>query len=163
MPLISLRLRSRKLQQFWNEIRLTELEYLALLSDAAQPHIELIAQKARLLTRRHFGNIIFIFTPFYISNYCDSVCPYCSFSRQQRIERQHLSIGEVRAEAKRISDKGIRHVLGPYRRIAEYSDAGLLRNCGSSNARQFFVDRRGNLPYDGKKNTAELIERGVDG
>ncbi len=142
--------------------RLTELEYLALLSDAAQPHIEVMAQKASLLTRRHFGNAIFIFTPFYISNYCDSVCPYCSFSRRQPIERQHLSIDEVRTEAKRISEKGIRHILaltGESRRKATpaYCAAAVaaMRDSFSSIGVEIY-------PMT-EEEYGELIERGVDG
>ena len=91
--------------------RITELDYLALLSDAALPLLERMAQKAQALTRRHFGNVVFIFTPLYISNYCDNVCAYCSFGRQQSITRRHLSLEEIRAEAQRISASGIRHIL----------------------------------------------------
>jgi 2-iminoacetate synthase len=90
---------------------LTEKDYLALLSDAAAPFLEQMAQKADRITRRHFGNVIFIFTPLYISNYCDNSCAYCSFGRQQTIRRRHLSFDEIRAEALRISAGGIRHVL----------------------------------------------------
>jgi 2-iminoacetate synthase len=91
--------------------RITELDYLALLSETALPFLEQMAQKARVLTRRHFGNAVFIFTPLYISNLCDNVCAYCSFGRQQRISRRHLSLDEIRAEAERISGAGIRHIL----------------------------------------------------
>jgi 2-iminoacetate synthase len=90
---------------------LTEKDYLALLSDAAAPFLEQMAQKADRITRRHFGRVIFIFTPFYISNYCDNACAYCSFARQRDIARRHLSPGEIQAEAERISAGGIRHVL----------------------------------------------------
>lgn len=91
--------------------KLTEHDYLALLSDAAAPFLEKMAQKACRLTRSRFGNVVCIFTPLYISNYCDNACAYCSFARQQNITRRHLSPGEIRAEAERISAIGIRHVL----------------------------------------------------
>ena len=97
-----LRVRPRKLSQ---------LDYLALLSDAAAPYIERMARKALTLTRSHFGNVIFLFTPLYISNYCENVCAYCSFARQHPIHRRHLSLDEVRNEAERIRDSGIRHIL----------------------------------------------------
>ena len=142
--------------------RLTELDYCALLSDAAQPHLEEMARKASLLTRRHFGNAIFIFTPFYISNYCDSICPYCSFARQQPIERQHLSIEEVRTEARRISSTGIRHVLaltGEARTMATpgYCAAAVeaMRESFSSIAVEIY-------PMTGDEYGA-LIRSGVDG
>lgn len=118
---------------------LTEKDYGALLSAAAAPFLEQMAQKADACTRRHFGNVIFIFTPLYISNHCDNACPYCSFGRQQKIKRRHLSLDEIRAEAQRISASGIRHILvltGEARAKATpaYCSAALqlLRGCFSS-------------------------------
>jgi 2-iminoacetate synthase len=152
----------RKIAAILERDRLTELEYLALLSDAAQPSIEFMAQKAGVLTRRHFGNAIFIFTPFYLSNYCDSVCPYCSFGRQQPIERQHLSIDEVRAEAKRIGEKGIRHILAltgesRHKATPAYCAAAVeaMRDVFSSIGVEIYPMTE--EEYRG------LIERGVDG
>ena len=90
---------------------LTDLDFLALLSETAAPYLELMAQKANRITRRHFGNVIILFTPLYISNYCDNVCAYCSFARQRHIARRHLSVDEVGEEARRIAESGIRHLL----------------------------------------------------
>ncbi|MBN1131076.1 MAG: hypothetical protein JXA71_18955, partial [Chitinispirillaceae bacterium] len=86
--------------------RLGESDYLALLSPAAAAFLEPMAQKAADLTRRHFGNVVFVFTPLYISNYCDNTCSYCSFARQQVISRRHLSLDEIEAEGARIADSG---------------------------------------------------------
>ena len=91
--------------------RISDLDYLALLSPAAAPMLERMAQKAQALTRRHFGNVIVIFTPLYISNVCENACPYCSFGRQQHIVRRHLSMEEIKAEAAMIRASGIRHIL----------------------------------------------------
>ena len=100
-----------KINSILSSDRLTETDYLALFSEAATPFLEQMAQKADALTRRHFGNVVFIFTPLYISNYCDNKCAYCSFGRQQKIKRRHLSLDEIRDEAKLISATGIRHIL----------------------------------------------------
>jgi 2-iminoacetate synthase len=100
-----------KITSILSREKLAETDYLALLSDAATPFLEQMAQKADALTRRHFGNVVFIFTPLYISNYCENKCAYCSFGRQQRIKRRHLSLNEIRDEAQRISATGIRHIL----------------------------------------------------
>jgi 2-iminoacetate synthase len=86
-------------------------EFPALFTDAADDTLEPIARKAALLTRQHFGNAIILFTPMYISNYCENVCPYCSFACQHNIVRSHLSLPEIEQEAKRISSSGIRHLL----------------------------------------------------
>jgi 2-iminoacetate synthase len=91
--------------------RITELEFLSLLSPPALDRLEQMAQKAQKITQRQFGNCIVIFTPLYISNECENNCPYCSFASQHRIERRHLSFREIEGEALRISETGIRHIL----------------------------------------------------
>jgi len=94
-----------------NKPRLTEMDFCALLSDAAAGCLEEMAQRSLEETRKHFGNVIFIFTPFYISNHCQNVCPYCSFARQHHIARKHLNFDEIRVEAEKIAATGIRHIL----------------------------------------------------
>ena len=47
-------------------------DFMALLSPAALEHLEEIAQAARLETKKHFGNSVNMFTPLYISNYCEN-------------------------------------------------------------------------------------------
>nr|MCR5201581.1 2-iminoacetate synthase ThiH [Lachnospiraceae bacterium] len=45
-------------------------DFKVLLSPAAAPFLERMAEKARLETQKHFGNTVYIFTPIYIANYC---------------------------------------------------------------------------------------------
>ncbi|MDR0308139.1 MAG: 2-iminoacetate synthase ThiH [Chitinispirillales bacterium] len=94
-----------------NKSKLNEYDFLALLSPAAQGCLEQMAVRARDLTKKHFGNVIFLFTPIYVSNICDNFCPYCSFAHQNKIERIHLDANEIRHEARRISGTGLRHIL----------------------------------------------------
>ncbi|MBD3347420.1 MAG: 2-iminoacetate synthase ThiH [Chitinivibrionales bacterium] len=89
----------------------TELDFPALLSDAALEYLEPMAQRAATITRKQFGNVIFLFTPLYISNYCENTCRYCSFACTHNIERRHLSPREIREEAQKIGDTGMRHIL----------------------------------------------------
>ncbi len=91
--------------------QLSERDFLALVSPAAEPYLEEIAQKAHHSTRRHFGNAVFLFTPLYVSNYCENTCQYCSFARQFTIDRKHLSVSEIEEEARLISSTGMRHIL----------------------------------------------------
>ena len=91
--------------------RITELDFLLLLSDTASGYIEEMAQRAQAETRKHFGNVVFIFTPVYISNHCENVCPYCSFAMQHKIHRRHLNFDEIRQEVENIAKTGIRHIL----------------------------------------------------
>jgi len=100
-----------QIESILSKDRLSEIDYYALLSEKATPYLEHMAQKAKMLTQRHFGNVVFIFTPLYVSNYCDNVCAYCSFARQYPVLRRHLSHDEIREEAEHISSQGIRHIL----------------------------------------------------
>ena len=42
-------------------------DFKALLSPAAAPYLEQMARKAEELTKNHFGNTVYIFTPLYLS------------------------------------------------------------------------------------------------
>ena len=55
-------------------------DFKALLSPAAEPFLEQMAQRARLETSKHFGNTVYMFTPLYIANYCENYCVYCGFN-----------------------------------------------------------------------------------
>jgi 2-iminoacetate synthase len=91
--------------------RISEEEFLSLLSPNARCRLEQMARKAEAITKRHFGRVITLFTPMYISNFCDNACAYCSFARQRSIVRRHLSFDEIREESRRISKSGLRHIL----------------------------------------------------
>ena len=111
----------RKIESALAKDNPSDLDFLALLSEAAKDYLEPMARKAEALTRRHFGNSMLIFTPLYISNICDNLCPYCSFARHRRIDRRHLSFDEIRRESVAIAQTGIRHILvltGESRRLA---------------------------------------------
>ena len=86
-------------------------DFKALLSPAALPLIEDIAQAAQIETRKHFGNTIAMMTPLYIANYCDNYCIYCGFNRYNKIERKKLTFEEIELEMKAISDRGFREIL----------------------------------------------------
>ena len=58
----------------------TPEDFAALLSPAALPFLEEIAQAAQAETRKHFGNSVMMFTPLYIANYCENFCIYCGFN-----------------------------------------------------------------------------------
>jgi len=91
--------------------RLNERDYLALLSPAAENNLEEMARKAHRLTVQHFGRVILLYTPLYLSNYCVNHCVYCGFQVNNRIERKKLTPAEVRKEAEIIAATGLKHVL----------------------------------------------------
>ena len=86
-------------------------DFLLLLSDTAEEYLEPMARKAAFITRQNFGNVISIFTPLYISNYCQNNCRYCSFSKDHSIYRKQLDYELIHKEAEVISKSGIRHIL----------------------------------------------------
>lgn len=86
-------------------------DFKALLSPAAQPFLEQMAQKARLETGKHFGNTVYLFTPLYIANYCDNYCVYCGFNCYNHIKRMKLSMEQIENEMKVISDSGMEEIL----------------------------------------------------
>lgn len=86
-------------------------DFKALLSPAAEPFLEQIARKARLETRKHFGNSAYFFTPIYISNYCENYCIYCGFNCHNKIKRAKLSMEETHEEMKAIAETGLEEIL----------------------------------------------------
>mgnify|MGYP000012362922 CR=1 FL=1 len=75
-------------------------DFKALLSPAAAPYLEQMARKAEELTKNHFGNTVYIFTPLYIANYCQNYCIYCGFNCYNNIRRKKLTFEEIEHEMK---------------------------------------------------------------
>jgi 2-iminoacetate synthase len=90
---------------------LTIDDFLCLLSTAAEPYLEQMAQRAHRLTVSQFGRTMVLFTPLYLSNFCTNHCLYCGFNHDNRIRRRRLTAAEVAAEARAIAGSGLRHIL----------------------------------------------------
>lgn len=86
-------------------------DFKALLSPAAEPFLEEMAQKAKIETSKHFGNTVYLFTPLYIANYCENYCIYCGFNCYNDIARKKLDYDEIEHEMKVIADSGIEEIL----------------------------------------------------
>ena len=86
-------------------------DFKALLSRAAAPFLEEMAQRARRETSRHFGNTVYLFTPLYIANYCENYCVYCGFNCYNDIERLQLTPEQVAHEMKVIAESGMEEIL----------------------------------------------------
>jgi 2-iminoacetate synthase len=86
-------------------------DFKALLSPAALPLLEQIAQEARKETRKHFGNSIYMFTPLYIANYCENYCVYCGFNCHNKIHRAKLNMEEIEQEMQAIAKTGLQEIL----------------------------------------------------
>ena len=86
-------------------------DFKALLSPAAEPFLEQMAQRACQETKKHFGNIVYLFTPLYIANYCENYCVYCGFNCYNHIRRMKLSYEQMEHEMKVIADSGMEEIL----------------------------------------------------
>ena len=94
-----------------NKDVLTFYDYGAILSPAAENLLEEIARRAKAETRKYFGNSVSLYTPLYISNYCDNQCTYCGFNSKNKINRGKLSGEEIDRELKAISKTGLDEIL----------------------------------------------------
>lgn len=86
-------------------------DFKALLSPAALPLLEEIAEAARVETKKHFGNSVNMFTPLYISNYCENYCIYCGFNCHNKIHRAKLNAEEIEHEMQAIAKTGLQEIL----------------------------------------------------
>ena len=86
-------------------------DFKALLSPAAEPFLEEMAQRACLETKKHFGNTVYLFTPLYIANYCENYCVYCGFNCYNHIHRMKLSLGQIEHEMEVIAQSGMEEIL----------------------------------------------------
>ena len=86
-------------------------DFKALLSPAAEPFLEEMAERASIETSRHFGNTVYLFTPLYIANYCDNYCVYCGFNCYNHIHRMKLNMEQIEHEMKVIADSGMEEIL----------------------------------------------------
>ncbi len=102
---------SQDIENSLGKTDLNKYDLLNLLSDNALAYIEQMAVKANMLTRQYFGNIISLYAPLYISDYCQNHCTYCGFNQHNKFVRKKLSIIELENEAELIYKTGIRHIL----------------------------------------------------
>lgn len=86
-------------------------DFKALLSPAAEPFLEQMAQRAKLETSKHFGNTVYLFTPLYLANYCENYCVYCGFNCYNHIKRMKLTMEQIEHEMKVIADSGMEEIL----------------------------------------------------
>lgn len=142
--------------------RLTETDYLALLSPRAEKHLEEMAQKAHRLTVQHFGRVIFLFTPMYLANYCVNQCVYCGFKVHNKLKRKKLTPSEVEREAEIIAATGLKHILILTGESRRESPVSYIRECVEILKKYFTSISIEVYPLE-QNEYAELVAAGVDG
>jgi 2-iminoacetate synthase len=86
-------------------------DFMALVSPAAAPHLEEMAELSRRFTRERFGNTISLYIPMYVSNACANKCVYCGFNHDNPFERTVLTMEQIDAECRAIKK------LGPFENL----------------------------------------------
>lgn len=90
---------------------LTPEEFAILISPAADPFLEEMAQLSRHYTLERFGKTISMYIPMYVSNACTNKCVYCGFNHDNPFTRTTLTPDQVENECKAIKK------LGPFENL----------------------------------------------
>lgn len=86
-------------------------DFMVLVSEAADAHIEEMAQLAHRFTLERFGRTISMYIPMYVSNACTNKCVYCGFNHDNPMARTILTLDQVKAECEAIKK------LGPFENL----------------------------------------------
>lgn len=86
-------------------------EFAILISPAAAPLLEEMAQMSQAITRRRFGLTMSMYIPMYVSNACTNKCVYCGFNHDNKFARTTLTLDQVRQECEAIKE------LGPFQNL----------------------------------------------
>ena len=86
-------------------------DFTVLVSEAAEAHLEEMAQLSRRFTLERFGKTISMYIPMYVSNACTNKCVYCGFNHDNPMKRTILTMEQVKAECEAIKR------LGPFENL----------------------------------------------
>lgn len=137
-------------------------QFISLLSPTGEEQLETMARTAHDITLRNFGRAIQLYTPLYLSNYCDNQCVYCGFSAKNNIERRRLTLDEVEKEAEAISSTGLKHILILTGESPDNSPISYIKDCVRL-LKNFFSSISIEIYPLTEGEYAELISEGVDG
>lgn len=85
-----------------SKARLDVNDFMALISPAAEPYLETMAQLSRKYTLERFGKTMQMFVPLYLTNSCVNGCVYCGFHASNPMKRTILTEEEIVSEYKAI-------------------------------------------------------------
>ncbi len=135
---------------------------LALLSPTAEGFLESMAQKAHALTLQHFGRTIQLYTPMYLSNFCENECAYCGFNARNKMPRRTLTLEEVEKEAAFIASTGIEHLLILTGDSRTKSSPAYIKECLSV-LKKYFSSISAEIYALSEEEYADLVRSGIDG
>jgi len=103
-----------------------------------------------------------LYTPMYLSNYCENNCLYCGFNVNNDIERRSLNLEEVDKEAAFISGTGIKHILILTGESRQASPVNYIKDCVRILKKYFSSISIEVYPVT-ETEYSELVSAGVDG
>ncbi|MFI3320790.1 MAG: 2-iminoacetate synthase ThiH [Rikenellaceae bacterium] len=86
--------------------KLTVDDFMTLISPAAAPFLEQMAQLSQKYTLERYGKTISLFVPLYLTNSCTNSCVYCGFHISNPMARTILTMEEIENEFKAIKKLG---------------------------------------------------------
>jgi 2-iminoacetate synthase len=107
--------------------RLRRFRELIAPKSAAELHA--MARTSHAVTLQHFGRVMRMFAPLYLSNECINSCEYCGFSRQNPILRVTLEVEQVLREARYLVQEGFRNILLVAGEHPKFISHDYLRRC----------------------------------
>lgn len=83
-----------------------------LLKSYNQDLKERVFELAKKIKNKIYGKRVVLFSPLYISNFCQNVCLYCGFHKKNTsIKRIRLSLDDVIKEAETLINEGVKRIL----------------------------------------------------
>lgn len=141
---------------------LDEKDFLVILSEKAADYLETMARRANELTLKNFGRVIHLYSPLYLSNFCDNECVYCGFKHSNAITRKKLCLEEVELEAKAVAATGILHLLALTGESRKEAPASYIKDCVNVLKKYFSSVSIEIYPLQ-QEEYAEFVLCGVDG
>lgn len=155
-------IKAKDVERVLEKSSLKPLDFLILLSPAAGTLLEKMAQKAHHLTRQHFGRVILLYTPLYLSDYCTNRCLYCGFNAGNPLKRNKLELKEVLEEGRLIAASGLRQILLLTGESQAASPVDYIRECVLI-LKDLFASLSIEVYPLEEKEYRELVANGVDG
>jgi len=86
-------------------------EAALLLSIKGGTALEGLLATAGRIKKEIYGERLVLFAPLYLSDYCVNNCEYCGFRTENPAPRKRLSMDEIRAEVKALTEMGHKRLL----------------------------------------------------
>lgn len=89
---------------------MSEIDNLLAIQTIKQ--LEPLAKQVEMQTSQYLTKEVTMYTPIYVTNYCNNLCTYCAFkSTNKDMKRSRLSIAEFKGECELVKAMGFQHIV----------------------------------------------------